>query len=304
MPEDISSLVAENFLIRAGLSSNKNKELRTGIICGPGGQSGAFSAGCMVGLEEFGLTTGIDVEVGISAGAPNLTFKQSGQAALGTTIYHENNLEGFIKHSRFWKIVDIDHLEKTMHLNKILNVESVRRNPTKLFIALTGLNGQGWLEDAKKSDDILQVIMGSCTLPILNNRPRLVGGVRVMDGGIAKPLPVIEVSEKFQLTDLLVIINQPNEARLEQPSIMEKIAAKIMLCHFSAELEEAFLNRERLFNCGLKNANSGILPNGCRVSIIAPRFKTRLDCMNKNKLLALIEEGRKAIQTFFTKPNL
>lgn len=299
MVETISTIVAKNFLVRAGLRSGISKELRTGIICGPGGQSGAFSAGCMVGLEECGLVTGVDIEVGISAGAPNLAYKQSGQAVLGATIYHEDNLNGFINRSRFWKVVDINQLEQTMRFVKRLDIESFKLNPAQLYVALTDLNGQGRLVGIKSLEDPLRAIMGSCTLPILNNRPRLIGGVRVMDGGIAKPLPVIEVSEKFQLTDLLVIINQQNKERSESPWWLERLAAKLALSHFSPELERSFLDRESLFNCGLRAANSGVLPNGCRVALIAPKRRTKLDCMNKNELRILIEEGRKAIMGFF-----
>jgi predicted patatin/cPLA2 family phospholipase len=293
------NIVARNIVTRARKLPG-SRDLRTGILDAGGAQSGVFSGGCMIGLEELGLTSGIDVEVGISAGACCLAYKQAHQAVLGTSIFFEENLNGFINPWRFWKMADLGYVERTMRHAKVLDTEAIRGNSSKLFVALTNTRGCGKLVDVKLAADMIVPIIASCGMPILFNRPRSFDGDAYLDGGTAMSLPVAYVAERFELTDLLVVINEPDEKLDEERPLFEKIAARYCLRRFSPELEEAFLRRKHFFNIGLAEANSGVLKNSCRVALISSSHRIPKACQDVSVLKAFAKEGRIKTREFFS----
>lgn len=297
--------VAENILARVASVSGAGRDSRIGVFCAGGAQTGAFGAGVLHQMHDMGLFDKFDYVIGGSASAPNIGFFLSGKGPAGISYYWEENCDGFINPWRFWKIVDLSRLEKSMRDGKPLDVQAVIANPTRFFVTLTDLDGKGRLFDAKSSPDIIIPIVASCGLPIFWNRPRAVVGEAYLDGAVALPLPVSSIARQFQLADLLVVINQPNVPESVERSAFEKIAARCLLRPFSRGLEQAYLNRKREYNAGLAEANSGLVDNGttngCRVALLAPSYRIPKHCTNPAVLKDFAEEGRKAALNFFSQ---
>ncbi len=137
------------------------------------------------------------------------------------------------------------------------------------------------------------------------NRPRALNGKAYLDGSIALPLPITQIAKQFQLTDLLVVINQPDVPDVEERGMFEKIAARFLLKPYSKGLEQSYLNQKRKYNIGLVEANSGVVDNGtkngCRVALLSPSYDMPKDCTNPITLKLFFKEGQMAAQGFFSK---
>lgn len=292
--------VAKNFLIKSGIVKGDTSKLKVGMICTGGAQAGVFSAGLLCHMIDLGMNDKLDVVVGISASAPNLAhfLTKDGRSAIAN--YWEENLDGFIKPWRLWKIVDLDKLEHSMHYGRVLDIEAVKDNPTKFYVAVTDMNGNGELIDVKESTDIIDPILATCSLPVFWNKPREVNGKLYVDGSISLPLPVEEIATRFSLTDLLVVTNSTPEVFSEEYSFFQKIFAHFMLRKFSNSLKKTCFNAPSVSSESLENANSGILSNGCRIAIISPSYNIRKDCSDVNVLKKFGEEGKRKAQDFFS----
>src|SRR5258708_28062424 len=88
---------------------------RLALVAGGGGVRGAFGAGVMIGLQRLGLDQVFDINVGVSAGAANIAYLLGGQTESRTPIYHqEMSRRQFINPFRFWRIADLDYVERVM----------------------------------------------------------------------------------------------------------------------------------------------------------------------------------------------
>jgi predicted patatin/cPLA2 family phospholipase len=299
----IESEIAKNILVRAGMALGDKHNLRTGIFCAGGAQTGAFSAGILHWMHDIGLHDKFDFVVASSASAPNCGWFLSGNGPAGISYYWEENCRNFINPFRFWKIVDLGKLEHALRYTKPLDIKSVRSNPTNFFVTLTDLEGKGRLFDVKSWPDMIAPIVASCGLPIFWNRPRMIGSQGYLDGSMALPLPVSRIVQEFQLTDLLVVVNQLNMPQVEECSMFEKVAARCLLRHYSGSLERVYLDRKRRYNEGLAEANSVLVENGtsdpCRVTVLAPSYNIPKHCTDIDILKSFHGEGRNVASNFF-----
>lgn len=289
--------VAKNILIKAGLIEGNKEGLMVGVLSAGGAQMGAFSAGVLEYMIDLGLYDKMDVAVGISASAPNIAhFLTKNKSAVAT--YWEDNINGLINLWRFWRVIDISYLENALRHSKPLDVMSIKNNPTKFYVAVTNLNGQGELINVKNSIDIIEPIIASCSIPLFWNKPKKINNKLYFDGEIGMPLPVQEVSEKFNLSDLLVIVNA-KEVFSEDHSFIEKIFLYLQLKDFSKRFIREFLNQKAVGQKSFDLARAGVLPNGCRVSIIYPTYDISRVCTNVKTLKNFTEEGKKRAREFF-----
>ncbi|HEV7424134.1 MAG TPA: patatin-like phospholipase family protein [Candidatus Paceibacterota bacterium] len=292
--------VAKNILIRAGIIDGDKNTLRVGILAAGGTQTGAFSGGVLYHMIDLGLSDKLDVAVGISASAPNIThFLAKNKTAI--SVYWEDNIKGLIHPWHFWKAVDLDYLDSSFRKRTPSNIVSVmRNNPTEFYVGVTKVNGKGELINVKEAKDIVDPIMASCSLPILGGKPRNINGELYLDGGISLPLPVKEIAKKFSLTDLLVIINSTPEIFTEEHSLAEKIEAEYDLKNFGEDFAKAFSGQKKVAEESLALTSTGVLPNGCRVAVISPTYNISKICTDVKTLKEFSEEGKRIAKSFFS----
>lgn len=229
----------------------QHKEIRPLLILDGGGMRGVLGMGCLAGLQRVGLCDVFDTIIGISAGASNGAYFKAMQSELAITVYTENLTDSrFINFMRPQKIADIDYVIDVFRYNKRLDVQALRANRSKLFAAVTRVdNGVGELIDVANMVDVFNVLRAAMALPVLYNRPVRIGRYRYLDGGVAFPLPIFESISRFNPTDILVILNRT--INFKTTPILEKIAALTMLGKFSRGFQDAFLEKEHLFNDGI-----------------------------------------------------
>lgn len=190
-----------------------------------GTQRGVYSGGGVTALERLGLTDAFKTVVGVSTGAPVVSYFLAGQAELGTSIYYEENIgKEFINlrpNNYKENIVDVTWLcnEVFRKGNKKLNVEKILQNQTDIYFAVTDKNsGQGYLVDGKKIEDLVAGINASAAIPEMykdkvflkiNGKKK-----RVVDGFVAFPFPVKQTVEKFNPTSILIFANRPKKIKI------------------------------------------------------------------------------------------
>ncbi len=210
-----SRLLQKKRLLKAG--DSEADTIRPALLILGGNMSGVYGGGQVCALEEYVLNDAFDVVAGASTGAATGGFFSAWQSALGTSIYHEEcTTRDFISLSR-WPPVNCDYVAdvfRGVRGDKKLDEKAIHASRSKLFMAVTcARTGKGVLLDAKKvKPDIVQAIRASIAMPTLSGPPVIIGEDAYIDGGGALPLPLSEVVEKFDPTDVLILANMPKRS--------------------------------------------------------------------------------------------
>ena len=184
------------------------------IICG-GSMRGVYGGGQVTALSEFGLTHVFDHAIGISTGAPTVAYFLAGQAREGTSIYYtECTQPHFISiHRMLWgrRVMDVDWLSSVFHgqvSNKPLDQHALRKSRTQFWTVATEVASGAltFLGTKEVGADIIDSIKASLALPGVSHGEVRIGEKLYCDGN-AYPLPIKEVTERFQPTDILVLAN-------------------------------------------------------------------------------------------------
>jgi predicted patatin/cPLA2 family phospholipase len=272
---------------------------RTGLFFGPGIQCGAFGAGasqCLVNedVRNFDVIIG-----GSGAGAFNGAFYESGQPKICESIYIEDNCLGrFIKKMRFSYKVDIDLLRSSVE--EKLDIDAVIRNHAPLFVSVTNLDGSPDLIDAKRNKNkLLDALLASSIAPRTRESSIEIGGRPRVSGALSNPLPVCEAAERFQLTDMLLILNQPPFFINEGRGFTQKLSALTFIRPRKHGLQDAYIHRKARYNYSLRLVLDGRLPNGCRVGIVAPERKISKMCTDPIALKNHADHGYNQMMAAF-----
>jgi predicted patatin/cPLA2 family phospholipase len=275
--------VMANVLYRSGHLRNSfpnrpSSRICTGLFFGPGIQCGAFGAGasrCLVDedVRDFDVVIG-----GSGAGAFNGAFYESAQPTVCESIYTEDNCSSrFIKKLRFSYKVDISLLKASVE--EKLDIGSVIRNRTPLFVSVTNLDGSPSLIDAKRDQiGLLDVLLASAIAPRTRKSSIMIEGRPRVSGALSNPLPLIAVAEKFKLTDMLLVLNQPPFFLHVGREFAQRLSASVFIRPRKHGMMEAYVSRKARYNHSLHMALTGKLPNGCRVGIVAPERKISKMC--------------------------
>lgn len=197
----------------------ENPDIRPLLLILGGGMKGPYSAGQVVGLNEIGMTADVfSTIVGISAGAGTAAYYAAGpeQTRKGTSLFYEECVtKSFIDKARLTKVMDVGWLTGTAMGTgeKKLDEDAVRRCPAQLFFGVTRVSENGDYSpdfiDAKTAQPgLLPAMRASMSVPLVAGEVPPVNGVRYIDGAF-DPLPIEEVIERFNPTDILVLPNTP-----------------------------------------------------------------------------------------------
>jgi predicted patatin/cPLA2 family phospholipase len=286
-------------LLNAG--DSQHSKIRLVVLACGGGLRGAFGGGVLAGLTQLGLREAFDVAVGVSAGAANLAYFLSGQTAVGMSIYIEEMVSPrFINPMRFWKIADVDFIERVIRASpKKLDVDAVRRSRSEFYIGSTNMSGSGELINAKLSADMVATLKGSMALPVFYNRVTYIEQGGFVDGDVSLSLPVPEVVSAFCPTDLLIIINRPY-ANLKDPfSFLFRSFAKLSLSAFSTEFRRAYLSTNEDHNRRLHLMHSGACFDGMNVSIVCPDYEMPRFTRDTDMIRRFADSGTEKVLAMF-----
>jgi predicted patatin/cPLA2 family phospholipase len=228
-------------LIQRGIRPSDGRKI--GLIVEGGAMRGVISCAALQGLEELGMTRVFDQVYGASAGAVNAAYFLAGQAGYATTIYYQTvNTTRFLR--RIWhrQVLDLDELfESIVGRERPLNVEKVLASVSQLFIVIADAQtGESFLVHAQTSMvPMLTLLKASSAMPLLYNRLVDVEGRQCFDGGLIKPLPIIDAIENG-CTDLLVLLTRPASYRDCVPSGLEQRLFNLRCAKGNPELMDVY----------------------------------------------------------------
>jgi len=302
-----SSRVVQNLLRKRDLllrGDRAHEQIRSALVINGGAMRGAWGAGAVVAFHRLGLANCFDVVVGISTGAAIASYFLAGeeQTLLGTAIYYEECLDGFISFRR-WPIADADHIERVMRSGrKKLDIDAIRKHHSQFFVGTTEWeNGEAHFLDVKCAEpEPLAAIKASFAITELYRRPVMVNGRNFTDGSTAMPFPAKKVLESFDPTDMFVIANCSQANALSSPSWTRKFLTTLFTTGLSPKVRALAAGRSDLWTENLEylrghTANVGIL--------WGPSSIGRLT-LDYQRLRSTAEEGARKTLAVFGQPEL
>jgi len=179
---------------------------------------GVYTAGVLEAFDAVGVR--FDSVVACSAGACSAASYLAGQTWRNRHIYLEL-LDGkkLVRFSRLFtggNIMDIDYLtdEVTLRLCP-LDLNALRTTETRLHIAVTDWKTGEARYLNNHEDDLLTAFRATCALPFFYRGEVRYQGRRLVDGGVADPVPVARAIE-LGSTEIVVVLTSPIETRGEK----------------------------------------------------------------------------------------
>lgn len=154
------------------------------LVMHGGGMRGAYGAGVIDALQAIIAPRTIDLVLGTSAGGANALAVSGGLYQETRRIWMEHLHRGvFINPHRVRWFTNVDYLMGLFKTYGISN-ERVRDSATRIFIAVTHFM-TGKCRYFTNTDDVLQAVRATISIPILSPTPVEVAGEPYLDGGIA-----------------------------------------------------------------------------------------------------------------------
>lgn len=154
----------------------------------------AYSAGVVDGLRKAGVVP--DAVVGSSSGSMNAAFCASGQTDTLCKLWADY-IPGnrFISYRRLvtpWGPpgLDVDKmLDEIVDGQNLLDEKAATEGPTALYVVSTNIANAQPLITRPNADNIYDWLRASHAIPVGYNRIVELDGMRLVDGGVAAPVP-------------------------------------------------------------------------------------------------------------------
>jgi predicted patatin/cPLA2 family phospholipase len=169
--------------------------MKTALVVEGGAMRGIFASGVLDIFQEQGFQP-FDLAIGCSVGSCILASHLGGNYGRTFTVFTRYmTRREFIDPTRFFRggdWVDFDWLWHTTQREIPLDCAKLAASPVKLVVSTTSYaTGEPvFLEPC--ASDLMQSLKSSCALPLLCRSTAHVGEQRLLDGGIAAPIPVQE----------------------------------------------------------------------------------------------------------------
>lgn len=204
------------------------KKYKIGVALSGGGIKGLCHAGVLKALDEYGVT--IDVISGVSAGSIVGALYADGYAPDEIAAMFEDI--SFRQMTKFQipdgGIFRIDSFEQ--FLEKHLRARTFEELKIPLRVVTTDLDKGKSVTFTK--GDLIPPIIASSSVPVLFS-PKVIDGVRYVDGGVLKNFPVSTIREDCEI--VIGINSSPLVAKEYKPSLMN-VASRTYHFMFKANI--------------------------------------------------------------------
>lgn len=247
-------VVIEHFKERA---ENPESTRRTLIFVASGGMQVANAAGQLAALNLMGLTADkVDTVVGASSGAMAATAYVSGPegtkkgaAMLTGPLASKEFIDPSI--SRLGETVKLRMAQELMEEGVYkIDQDSIRNSQTELAFVVTlpvqeGEDPEPAFLNAKTIPSMTDGIVSSMSIPYATGKIPEINGQTFFDGGFS-PLPLKQLIEKFNPTDILILPQTPFELMENiKPSPTESTIASIAGATGIGQLEKGLLLKQQ-----------------------------------------------------------
>lgn len=178
------------------MTSGKKKKPGIALVAEGGGMRGIFCAGVLDVFMERKFKP-FDLYIGVSAGACNLASHLAGQHERNFRIYTRLmtrpefiSLKKFVSGSH---LMDLDYLWSTIDIEDPLAVTEIYRDKSRDFIIVGSSVETGkpvYLQP--RPEDCSESLKASSAVPLLYRGFLVINGVKLVDGGVADPIPAME----------------------------------------------------------------------------------------------------------------
>ena len=189
---------------------NKNDKKVFGLVLQGGGMRAVYSAGAIRPLIDYGLQDAFEHVIGSSAGAINGAYLLGADRDTMLTYTDDLTNKNFVNLLRRENKVDIDYLvDLVMQHKRPVDISKLLKTNSKLHIVLTDAKTgkKVVVSDHHKFIEIYEEFRATAALPLLYDKPVLVGGRWYIDGGVSDLVP-IDVAVKLGCTDIVVVLTQ------------------------------------------------------------------------------------------------
>lgn len=254
--------------------------MKRGLVLEGGGMRGLYTAGVLDVLMERGV--GFDGLVGVSAGAVfgcNYKSRQIGRALRYNTTYCSDpryiSLRSLLRTGDLYE-ADFCYRELPEVLDPF-DSATFAADPTEFHVVCTDVRtGRPVYHrcDAGDAEDV-QWMRASASMPLVSNVVR-VGGMELLDGGIADSIP-IAWSRAHGYDRSVVVLTQPAGYRKKKSALVPLL--KFLLRKHPA-LAEAMAKRPEGYNASLDELE--VLERRGEVFVLRPRHKLAVSRTERN----------------------
>lgn len=176
---------------------------------------GVYTSGVLEAFDEAGLR--FDSVVACSAGACAAASYLAGQTWRNRHIYLDL-LDGskLVRYRRLFtggNVMDIDYLTDDVTVRLCpMDLRALRASETKLHIAVTDWKTGEARYLNNHDDDLLTAFRATCALPLFYRGEVWYQGRRLVDGGVADPVPVAR-AVALGARDIVVVLTSSIEVR-------------------------------------------------------------------------------------------
>lgn len=272
-------------------SLSQQKPKKIALIVEGGGMRGIFAAGVLDSFYEIGFDP-FHLYFGVSAGSLNLISHLAGQFRRNYRVVMFCATSGqFINGWKYLKgghYVDLDWLSneclKVHPLDKNTALQRLEDTGKRFVIVCTNVETGQPDYHSPNTENINNMLIGSCCLPLLYRKPVYIAGVRVIDGGIGDPIPVRKAYADGA-TDIVVIRSREESHREKNSSIEIKIGS--LLYKKNPKLQKTILNLPSTYNSSLSFMATS--PSDVNIFQIAPQSRLSANLTSTNTQLLEVD---------------
>lgn len=185
---------------------------RDALIVEGGGMRGSFTCGVLDAFLEQNFNP-FDLFVGVSSGSTNLANYLAKQKGRTINFYLDHSLRPeFIRYGRFLKggdLLDLEWMWNVVESETPLDQQTLFATNPDFYMVLTHANN-GQAEYLRAgSDNIIDGLRASSSIPVLTRHAVDVMGEPYFDGGVADALPVKWAANQHEIENVLVLRTRP-----------------------------------------------------------------------------------------------
>ncbi|MGR5500142.1 patatin-like phospholipase family protein [Vibrio sp. DNB22_10_4] len=263
------------------------------LVVEGGAMRGIFAAGVLDGFIDHNYNP-FDFCIGVSAGATNIASWLSNQRGRTYTIISDYSCRpefiNFGKFARGGHWLDLDWLWDHIALHYPYDMQAFKQQSTPFHIVTTDIKTGSPVYTLGTESNLESILKASCSLPVAYRTPISFEGRKMIDGGVADSIPVVEAYKKGA-REITVILSQ-KQGYMKRPPKAPWLLRQLM--RNTPQLAETMINRAEQYNQTMAFINNP--PKGCTINVITPNesFSVGRLTTNKEKLEAGYQMGLRA----------
>jgi predicted patatin/cPLA2 family phospholipase len=231
---------------------------------------GIFSSGVLDAFLDRGFQP-FDLAIAASAGACNLASHLAGQRGRNRICYTKYMARAeFISALRFLRgghWVDLDWLWESFERDHPLDQAKLEASQVEFLLSATSYSSGEPVFLPASGPRFMDALKGSCAIPFLYRNAVMVGADRLIDGGVAAPIPVAEAYRRGA-RHIMVIRSRPPEF-VKKPSVGNALSA--FAFRRSPQLAAAIKRAPQTYGAALSFIRKP--PPDCTIVQVAPPLK-------------------------------